>query len=438
MAQRSGSSDARTTIAQIARRAGFGLAPGELDELEDLGVDAAIDRMVDPDAHGLAPGPADLWAGLVFPLFDTGGASRDAVGRWLDHLRAAPRQFEEWMAWYWHGHLVSNLGELDGSVTRMMTAQIELFRASGLGSFPALLRAVTIDPAMLTYLDGSDNSGERPNENYSRELLELFALGIGNYTEDDVLAGAGALSGWRVRLDAPVNPGEPGPAVTYFDPAGHDDTPRRYLGTDGVHDLDTLIDAVVGHPECPRFVASRFGRAVLGPDVAEEVLDELARRFAAADLDLRALARATLEAVADGHHRPLLLGPVPWLVALQRATGAELDADERYFGLWEAGQLPLWPPNVGGWPGGATWLASSTVAARFNLAAAVAEATPARSRARAAAAGGDAADLADALGRPEGFSESTVAALDGVDRSDDEDGTRLLTIALASPDLVVA
>ena len=99
----------RAAIARLYRRAGFGLAPGELDDLESMGVDTVIDRLVDPASHAIPAGPDDLWAGLEFPILDTGGSSVIAVTRWLDHLLDASRPFEEWTAWYWHGHLVSSI-----------------------------------------------------------------------------------------------------------------------------------------------------------------------------------------------------------------------------------------------------------------------------------------------------------------------------------------
>ncbi|MBL8776546.1 MAG: DUF1800 family protein [Acidimicrobiales bacterium] len=427
----------REAIARLYRRAAFGLAPGELDELAALGVDTVIDRLVEPDTHGLPNGPADPWVGVDMPLADGGGGALNASSRWMDHLLVAERPFEEWMAWYWHGHLVSSIAVVVHVPT--MVNQIQLFRRAGLGPFPELLRAITIDAAMLRYLDGGDSTGTAPNENYSRELLELFALGVGEYTEEDVRAGARALTGWRIDADI-ANPDplrSAGRGV--FVAADHDDTAQRYLGRDRVHDVDSVIAAVVEHEACARFVAARFGRAVLGPEADPALLAELGRRFRAADLDLRVLARATLEAVAEGRTAGLVLGPLPWLLAAQRATGATIDRIDRYWTLYDAGHLPLWPPNVSGWTGGTTWLTSSTTAHRYNLAGVVAGATGEDNPARRAAASGDLGALADALGRPEGFGPATREALAGLASSSrNDDGIGVLAVALASPDLVQA
>lgn len=426
----------RATIAQLYRRAGFGLAPGELDDLEALGVAAVIDRLVEPDEHAVAPAPDELWSDLEFPLTDSTHGAFLAVDRWLEELLRTPRPFEEWMAWYWHGHLVSSMAEVAN--VRSMTTQIELFRRRGLGPFPELLRAVTIDPAMLGYLNGDESTGTDPNENYAREMLELFALGFGAFTEADVAAGALALTGWRVRVERIESPVELVRAVSWFDPTLHDDAPQQYLGRNDVRDLDTAVAAAVAHDACAPFVAGRFGSSVLGPYVDREVIDGLATRFRDADLDLRVLARATLEAVAEGHGTPMVLGPMPWLLAAQRATSARLDAAARYQSLYDVGHAPLWPPNVGGWPGGTTWLATSTTAERFNLAGALAGAAPDGNPAREAAQDGDLGRLADALGRPEGFSGPTTDALTALHRGRPDDGVAVLTVALAAPDLGIA
>jgi len=427
----------REAIARLYRRAGFGLAPGELDALERLGVDAVVDRLVDPAAHGIPPSPDDLWEDVELPLADSTEGSVRAVDRWIEHLLVTERPFEEWMAWYWHGHLVTSIADI--AFVPRMTAQVNLFRRAGLGSFRALLREVTIDPGMLAYLDGEESTGDSPNENYAREMLELFSLGIGNYTEDDIAAGARALTGWRVRLVPTGSAVDPVRARSWFDPSAHDDTRHRYLGRDGVHDLDTVIDAACSQDACAPFVTRRFGTAVLGPDADAGLLRDLARRFRASDLDVRVLARGVLEAVAEGRVAGLVLGPFPWLLAAQRATGAHLEPRRRYWTLYDAGHLPMWPPNVGGWPGGPTWLASSTTAQRYNLAGEVATSTPEDNVARRAAADGDLEALADALGRPEGFRPSTVEALTELRGTAREDGgLALLTVALASPDLVLA
>jgi len=427
----------RATIAWLLRRAGFGMAPGELDQAVADGVTATIDRLVDPDGHGVAPAP-DPWDGVDLALPGIGpGASaqarraarqdqRDkalqAVEAWLDHLVTTPRPLHDWMAWFWHGHFVSGLDKVKAPF--LLVQQLRTFRSLALAPLPQLVRAVTADPAMLVYLDGATSTGTEPNENYGRELLELFTLGLGNYTEDDVKAGARALTGWTV---------ERGTGAARFVARRHDATPQHYLGADGVQDVDSVVATVTAHRACAPFVAGKLARAILGPGVDSGLVDDLARDYASSGLDTRALVRAILEAGAAGHGTEAVSQPVPWLVAAQRATGAVLPARVRLAGLRSAGQVPMYPPNVAGWPSGTSWFGASTTVARFDLAGAVAAHTADANPCMAAARAFDLDALADALGRPDGFTPSTRTALAEVRG----DARAVLTIALASPDLAV-
>lgn len=423
--------DDRGAIAWLHRRIGFGLGPGELDRLTALGVDAVLDRLVEPDAHDVAPAP-DPWTGLDLAPIDPASATpqqrRAPIAAWLAAMATTPRPLEEWMRWFWHGHFVSTLRVVKQPA--LMVGQLRTFGALGLGDLRSLLRAVTVDPAMLIYLDGRTNRKDAVNENYGRELLELFALGIGAYGEADVRAGAEALTGWTV---------ERATGAARFVPRLHDDTRHDYLGRSGVHDVDTVVDAVVAHEACGPFIAGELARAVLGPDVDEGLTRRLGRDFVDAGLQLRPLVRAVLEAGLQGAATSLVQAPVPWLSSMIRATAAPvtaaLAASAR--GLQAAGQVPMDAPSVAGWPGGRAWLSSAATVARVDLAAALAGLTPTTSPAWSAASRGDVGALADALGRPGGFGEATAAALRDAAGGGRGAATTVLTVAMAAPDSVL-
>ena len=424
--------DDRTAISWLGRRAGFGLRPGELDAAVALGVDAVVDQLIDPDAHGVAAAP-DPWTGLDLGFYRPGdpgaSAQRQAVIRaWLDAMIATPRPLEEWMRWFWHGHFVSTLRTVKDAP--LMVAQLRVFGQLGLADFRTLLRAVTVDPAMLLYLDGNTSHVDGVNENFGREVLELFALGIGSYSEDDVRAGATALTGWVVD--------RPGQSAT-FRPGRHDGTAQNYLGRSAVHDVDSVVDAIVAHPSCAPFVSAKLAHAILGPQIDDGVLADLARDFCASGLQLRPLVRSILEAGLGGTTSSVVLAPVPWTIAAARSVGLDLSAAGRspLKRLQAAGQVPMDAPNVGGWPGGRAWLTSSGTLARIATAGSLAAAAPTTGPASRAAATGDFAALADALGRPDGFSPATVAALQSFGTRK-QDGVGVLTVALASPDLEIA
>jgi uncharacterized protein (DUF1800 family) len=425
----------RETIALLHRRAGWGLAPGELDARVGDGVAATIDRLVDPDRHGVPQSP-DPWASIDLTPNRTGPQATQAekqkarqaerqqaeaaIGAWLDHLASTPRPLEEWMAWFWHGHFVSALDKVKEPL--LMVQQLRTYRSLAFAPLPELVRAATTDPAMLLYLDGGTSTGSQPNENYGRELLELFTLGIGNYGEADVQAGAKALTGWTIDRRT---------GQSTFLAARHDNSAQRYLGVDNVHDVDSVVAAVTAHKACAPFIAGKLARTILGPSVDDALARELAAKFAASGLDTRVLVRAILEAVASGRAQPAFVLPVPWLVAAQRSTASTFSGRSRIAGLRTAGQVPMVPPNVAGWPLGPAWLGASTIVARYNMASALAAATPAGNPALVAAAAFDFDALADSLARPDGFAEATRAALSQVKT----DPRAVLALALASPEL---
>lgn len=422
----------RDQIAFLHRRAGWGLRPGELDELVALGTDAALDRLVDPDGAGLAtePGPWDGWE------FEYDRQNRDAVRaqtretleRWTGALLESQRPLDHQLAWFWHDHFAVSAQVVRHLPT--MLAHLDLCRTMGRGDFVALIRAVTVDPAMLVFLDGRTSQAGAPNENYGRELLELYTIGVENFTEADVAAAAVALTGWVVR-----------PRFGWearFVPNRHDDTAQTLLGVDGVHDVDTVVAAATRHPACPVFIATKLARHLLGT-VDNTLLFSLGDVFAAASLDITTLTRATLEAGLAGHGSAQVLAPLPWLIHALKATEAEVSTRNLIALLRSMGQVPGRPPNVGGYPGAATWLASSATAARFSAANVLAQSTPDDALALLHARDGAWDALADLFLRPQGFSPSTIAALGDLPAATSaRPGEAALALALASPDLLVA
>jgi uncharacterized protein (DUF1800 family) len=419
----------RDSIAWLARRVGFGLGPGQLDALTAAGLATTLDRWLDPDAHGVAANP-DPWAHVdIAPKPKLGITQAQAVVMgWLAAMLATPRPVEEWMRWFWHGHFVSTLRVVHSPL--LMVNQLRMFGQLGLGDFHSLLRAVTVDPAMLVYLNGNTSSAGQINENYGREVLELFALGIGNYSEADVRAGATALTGWVVGRDA----------TAQFVLRRHDDGAQRYLGRDGVHDVDTVVDAIVEHPKCAPFVTAKLARAILGPAVDPKLVASLAKDFAASGLQLRPLLRAIVEVgLSGGASGPMVTAPVPWMLAVMRAhalapSGLRKTLPRTMKG---AGQMPMDAPNVGGWPSGTAWLSSSVTLARFDFASTVARVADPTTVPKQAAAKGDYDALADALGRPSGFGATTRAALASLRASAGPPEVGRLAIAIAAPELAV-
>lgn len=422
----------RDQIAFLHRRAGWGLRPGELDGLVEGGTEAALERLVDPDGAGVAPetGPWDGWS-FDYDRSDNQGTAEqviEALDRWVDALLNSERPLEHQLAWFWHDHFAVSAQVVKHLPT--MLNHLDLCRTLGVGDFAELIHAVTIDAAMLVFLDGTTSVAGAPNENYGRELLELYTVGINNFTEDDVLAAAIALTGWvaRPRFDFEVR----------FVPTRHDDTPQTLLGVDDVHDVASVVAATTGHPACPVFIASKLGRALLG-DIDNPKIFELGEVFSDAGLDIMTLTRATLTAGLDGHGSPQVQAPLPWLVQAFKTTGVPVVARTMAGLLRSMGQVPGRPPNVGGYPGAATWLASSATAARFSAANFLARNTADDAAVLVAARAGDWDEVADLCLRPQGFSAATVTALRDLPASTSErPGEAALALALASPDVLIA
>ncbi len=411
-------------IRWMHRRAGFGLSPAEHDAALARGPQAELGRLIDPVLAGLEPDP-DPWDGLA--LDPRNGGRREAVQGWLRYLLSPTRTFEARRTWMLHGWLVSALDKVVNPT--LMVEQIRMFTRIGGGSYPELLRAVTVDGAMLVYLDGRTSTGEAPNENYGRELMELFALGVGNYTEDDVQAAARALTGWTTKRAQ---------GASEFDERRHDPTPQVLLQRPGVDDVDSVIAAVVEHSAHPTFVASRVAREFLGDPAApalDGVVDELAAVYTSTGRSLDATIAAALQLGIDGASSRVVLAPVPWLAMAVRSTGVEPTRvlKSGLEPIRQMGQVPMLPPNVAGWPGGAAWFSSSTLVARANVAAQIAQHTADDAAVLVASSDGDLDRVAELLGVAEPFGAATAEALRAASSPRDR-----LAIALVSPEGITA
>ena len=418
----------RDDIAFLARRVAWGLAPGELDKLETVGTSAYIDALVDPDGAGIAAEPSP-WADFEYiedqELRQEQGL--ETLDRWTTHLVKTDRPYENAMAWFWHDHFAVSFQVVE--YLPILIDHLDLIRDQGFGDFRELIRSVSTDSAMLVFLDGATSTGDAPNENYGRELLELYTIGIGNYTENDVAAASVALTGWVVRRQLR---GE-----VQFVPRRHDSTPQSLLGQ-MVNDVDSVVDAACSHSACAGFIASKVARFFLG-NPSDSVVGTMADRFAASGLGMTVLARDVLEAGVAGESTPQIVAPFPWLVGALKATTAQIEPRVRIGLLRLMGQVPGSPPNVGGFPGASTWLASSATAARFSAANVIARATPDDATAITLAADGEWDGLADLLLRPQGFSPATLAALGDLPVNvSARRGEGALALSLASPDLLVA
>ncbi|HVA87607.1 MAG TPA: DUF1800 domain-containing protein [Candidatus Saccharimonadales bacterium] len=333
-------------VAHLLRRTSFGPFPGQVRALSASGVAVAVATVLSATPSPL-PAPPDLSL----------KNNNAPVAWWLTRMADPGAGLVEKMTWFWHGHLTSSRSKVND--WGLMWQQHLLLRANALGNFRDLMQAITIDPAMLWYLDGNASSDAAPNENYARELMELFTLGHGNYTQADVTAGAHALSGWRIDRRA---------GGARFVPADGPTGPVTYLGQSASSASD-VINAVCDQPACAPFIAGEIYAYLAGVPPTPAQADQLATVFRGANLEIKPLVAAIL---TDPGFPTLRQNrgryPVEWITAAMAAMGLSNPKAAESLAV-DMGQIPFHPPAVNGWPPGMRWLAPSFALARDALAA---------------------------------------------------------------------
>jgi uncharacterized protein (DUF1800 family) len=343
----------RTDAAHLLRRSGFAATAAGIDRLAGAATwEAAVDQVLDTSAAPLAPMPASLrdanmpnWNKWV-----------EVTQWWVELMRTSPCPIVEKMAFFFHGHhFVSGRSKnLDADLA---WSQIDLFRRNALGDYHQLAQSVAIDPWMLHYLDNGGNKyPSRLNENFGRELLELFTLGRGNYDEADVRAMSRAWSGHNLGSDK---------KSYVFDAAAHDDGQKTLFGiTRNWNGPDALTEVLRGVKAVPasRHLATKLWRYLVGTEPSPAVIDALAAEFRSSGLSLRSLVRSiflrpefrTVEA-----RTALVRSPVEWFVAVTTALDLPVTDTHPEWFLGAMGQFPFDPPHVGGWGNKKDWLSSA-------------------------------------------------------------------------------
>jgi len=377
--------DPRRRAAHLLRRAGFGGTRAQIDEFALLSREEAADRLINYQAVDNSALDA-MVAKAAFNLVDS---PADLQRWWLMRMAFTARPLEERMTFIWHGLLTSQVSKIGGQRAKLMVIQNDLFRANALPKWDAFVKAVSRDPAMLVYLDNVESTKEHPNENYARELMELFTLGVGNYNEQDVREGARAFTGWRFTL--PAKPDVDVNTLTkaqrdelehrlisewtpqfFLARLRHDDGQKTFLGQAGNFDGDDIIDVIMQQPAAGRFICTRLFNEFASVDPAKETIGRLVKVWDESGRDIKAIVRAILvsdEFYSEASYRAFVRSPIEFLVgALRGLEIAEMRpgavSDKAYKGM---AQVLFEPPNVAGWPGGAAWLSSSAFFARINL-----------------------------------------------------------------------
>lgn len=298
---------------------------------------------------------------------------------WLDHMIRTPAPLREVMTLFWHGHFTTEAKRM--FVAQPLYTQNVALRTHALGNFRDLLEAVTLDAAMMMYLNMEDSDAKKPNENFARELLELFTLGIGNYTERDIKEIARALTGWT--LDAP--PGTPkrptvpdaprafcrDGLVPTFIPEKHDAGEKTVLGKTGKFGVKEILGIVAAHPATARFISSKLIAYFGAADPKNELRDRMATKFSQTKGNIAATLTVLLtspEFFAKESRGTLIKSPIHLLVGTCRLLNLDVTVTPSLAQVTAAmGQELFNPPNVKGWPGGRDWISAGTLAVRYHL-----------------------------------------------------------------------
>ncbi|PKB73289.1 MAG: hypothetical protein BZY75_02620 [SAR202 cluster bacterium Io17-Chloro-G7] len=373
-------------MAHLLRRAAFGASREEIEARAAKGYDATVEEFLNPDQQ------AELGEDLLYrlqPSYYQAAAIEVNVQMWIYRMINNPRQLQEKMSLFWHMIFCAGHSKIDSGFE--MGNMIELFRENGMGNFRDLLYKLSTNPGMMYYLDNSESHKVALNENYGRELLELFSLGVGkdegfNYSEDDVKACARAFTGWNIAPPYPPFPHGRSPWEFRFDPADHDDTEKTFLGETGNWDGDDILDIVCKQPATARFISRHLYNFFVADDVQipawrltplrdAELIQGMEKAYFDSGYDITAMLRVlfTSESFKSEEVRfAKVKSPAEMVAGTLRLVD---DHREIKPGLFELSQEPKYmgmdlmnPPTVEGWHTGREWIDSGTLVERINYA----------------------------------------------------------------------
>jgi uncharacterized protein (DUF1800 family) len=348
--------------AHLCRRAGFGAPRRELDEVRRLGPVDAVDRFLrtdparDAEYRHLFDTIRQGFVAFQFPP--------NLQGWWLFRMQREPFPLREKMTLFWHGHFATSFRKVEDM--RLMYRQNETLREGALGDFRDLVLAVSRDPAMIVWLDNQENHKGRPNENYARELMELFTLGEGHYTERDVKEAARAFTGWHRNEEG-----------FFFNREAHDFGPKSILGKRGNFDGADVVDILLQQAQAKRFLATKLLRFFVSPEPSEELIGEAAQVLGDCNLEMKWFLRALF--LSRAFYAPEAIcskikSPVEYTIGALRDLDATFPGQELAERMTPMGQELFAPPSVKGWDGGRDWISSNAWLARGRFAEALSHA----------------------------------------------------------------
>jgi uncharacterized protein (DUF1800 family) len=368
--------------AHLLNRAGFGGSPSQIEMLAGLDPDKAVSHLIDyeriPDPtlnpDWAKPNPDEIAKFRQINQTGTPDEKKAAQkqqsqeyqqrmmelrGWWLQRMAHGPRPFQEKMVLFWHGHFATSVEKVKNPY--FMWRQNELFRRLATGNWLQLLTEAGKDPAMLIWLDQAQSNLQHPNENFAREVMELFALGEGHYTEHDITESARSLTGWSL---------DPTTQQFIFRPRIHDNGQKTFLGRTGDLDGDDVIATIVAQPQAAKFITAKLWNYFAGSEPSPQLNEALANVFRANGNYFKPFLRVMLrseEFYSSDIIRNQVKSPVQWLIGSVRMLECDLPPTIASWGMIrQLGQDLFAPPNVKGWDGGVTWITTNTLLTRYN------------------------------------------------------------------------
>lgn len=342
----------------LFRRAGFGSPLPKLQEAVRYGLPATLEKLLHSDAaanQSFDPVRTSMGAGIASRNYEF-----ELRGWWIYCLIYNPHPLREKVTLFWHNHFATSIVKV--KKTELMFQQNERLYQHALGKFQPFLLDISRDPAMLIWLDSNSNVKGKANENYARELMELFSLGVGHYTEQDIREAARAFTGWHVEGDK-----------FYFSPTLHDDGPKKVLGQAGNWDGGDIVRLVLEQPAAPLFLVRKLYRFFISETESppDALLQPLADQLRKSDYDIAGLVKTMLSSrhfFSAYAYRQRIKSPVEFLLGAASDVGQGFVRPNALI-TWlnDLGQQLFAPPNVKGWDGGRSWLNTATVVARHNF-----------------------------------------------------------------------
>ncbi len=348
-------------IAHLLRRTGFGGGPAEQAKFQAMGFEGAVQYLInytqiDNSAlNAIQPNIRTSYSGTV----PSGQNEENNLATWwLNRMVATPRPLEEKMTLFWHNHFATAISKVQNGY--LMYQQNEFLRANALGNFYDLLMGITSDGAMLVWLDGVENRKNNPNENYAREVMEVFSTGRGPYTQDDVTNGAKAFTGYSINST--------GQGV--FIAANHDTSTKTYLGQSGNFGPQDIVDILVARPETATNLSTELFQFFGYPNPTPQTIQKLSAVYFDSGYSIRAMVESILtspEFISNQAYLANVKSPTEYLVGGLRSLGATANPGNMISTTNNQGQLLFDPPSVFGWPIGMLWINTGSIMERYNF-----------------------------------------------------------------------